>query len=113
MRWKVILFTTSAGREPVREFIDRLDPNTQTKVREMIASKLIPFGLAVRPPVSKVIATNLYELRIPGKTAVRIFYTFINLKIVLLHGFVKKSSRTPLKELRTARRRQKQQLDYL
>ena len=50
---------------------------------------------------------GLFELRIKGKEGiVRVFYcTLLEQRIVMLHGFVKKSKRIPLKELRLARER--------
>ena len=50
---------------------------------------------------------GLLELRIKGKEGIaRVFYcTLVGQRIVLLHGFVKKSEKTPLKELKLARER--------
>jgi len=59
-------------------------------------------GYEVRMPYSKQLDNNLYELRIRGKREIRIFYCFKVNKIVLLHGFVKKTQKTPDKEINTA-----------
>ena len=56
----------------------------------------------MKPPYSKKTFDRLYELRIPGKEAVRIFYTLVNNKYYLLHAFKKKSQNTPKKEMKTA-----------
>lgn len=50
---------------------------------------------------------GLFELRIKGKEGIaRVFYcTVVGQRIVMLHGFIKKSEKTPLKELKLARLR--------
>ncbi len=44
-------------------------------------------------------AKNIYELRVLGGLSVRIFYTFYNDNIWVLHAFIKKSQKIPKKEL--------------
>lgn len=60
-------------------------------------------------PESKKIDRNLYELRIKYKGEYRGFYGYIGRNyIIILHFFVKKSKKTPLRNLKTAKRRLKQ-----
>jgi len=63
------------------------------------------FGQKLGPPHTKKISSQLFELRIPGKQEVRIFYCFHKSKIFLLHGFVKKSRKIPKKEIKIALRK--------
>ncbi|MBU4098500.1 type II toxin-antitoxin system RelE/ParE family toxin [Patescibacteria group bacterium] len=60
------------------------------------------FGNKLSMPYSKKISTNLYELRIRGQQEVRIFYCFYRDKAVILHHFMKKSQKTPRKEIEVA-----------
>ena len=58
-------------------------------------------------PHTRVIDKGLFELRIKAQGGIaRVFY-FINVgnEIVMLHGFIKKAQKTPLKELRLANKR--------
>lgn len=50
---------------------------------------------------------GLCELRVKGKEGIaRIFYcTKVGKRIIMLHGFIKKSPKTPTKELRKAQQR--------
>jgi len=57
------------------------------------------FGCDLQMPHSKKIKNNLFELRIRGQQEVRIFYTFHQQQIILLHGFIKKSQKILKKEL--------------
>jgi len=52
-------------------------------------------------------SAGLFELRVKGREGIaRVFYcTKVGKRIVMLHGFVKKTQRTPIKELRKAEKR--------
>ncbi len=58
-------------------------------------------------PLSKKIEKDLFELRILGIENIRIFYTFYDNKVVLLHAILKKTQRLTLRDLSTARMRLK------
>ncbi|HEA84647.1 MAG TPA: type II toxin-antitoxin system RelE/ParE family toxin [Candidatus Wildermuthbacteria bacterium] len=83
------------------KFFDSLEFTTMAKVLRTV-NLLETFGFGLREPHSKKIKDNLFELRIRGSQEVRIFYTFFDSQIILLHGFVKKSQKTPIKEVRVA-----------
>lgn len=84
--------------DAVERFIDSHDINTQTKVGRMLVL-LERYGNQIGPPYSKKVSKDLFEIRIRGSIEVRIFYTFRRNRIILLHGFDKKSQKIPKKEL--------------
>ncbi len=88
----------------VEEFIRSLEKPTVSKVARLI-DLLEKFGNNLSMPYSKKISKNFFELRIRGSQEVRIFYAFYKGKAILLHGFVKKTQKTPLKEIETAAKR--------
>ncbi len=88
----------------IGQFISRLDEATAAKLIRMI-DLLERFGHALRMPHSKKIDENIFELRVTGRQNVRVFYTFHQETIVLLHGYIKKSQRFPEKEMVAARRK--------
>ncbi|MEK7655322.1 MAG: type II toxin-antitoxin system RelE/ParE family toxin [Patescibacteria group bacterium] len=88
----------------IEQFIGRLDETTSAKLIRTI-DLLERFGHALRMPHSKKIEERLFELRVTGRQSVRVFYTFHQETIVLLHGYAKKSQRIPEKELATTRRK--------
>lgn len=59
------------------------------------------FGPALREPHTKALGDGLFEARLKGKeTIARIFFAYEKGRIVImLHGFIKKSQKTPLREL--------------
>lgn len=101
MAWNVNFFQTSRGNYPVKDFIQQQDEATYAKILLSI-NLLKDNGPFLKPPYIKKLQNKLYELRIPGKITIRIFYTIHNSEYYLLHAFKKKSQKTPLKELKLA-----------
>ena len=101
MAWKVLFFQTARGDYPVKNFIEEQDKATQIKIAHSI-DLLADYGPFLKPPDIKKFQDKLYELRIPGKTAIRIFYTIANGEYYLLNAFKKKTNKTPAKELKLA-----------
>lgn len=85
----------------VDDFIKNLEYSTGTKVGRHI-ELLKQFGNQLRMPYSKSLGNNLLELRIRGQREIRIFYSFYNNQAILLHGFIKKTQKTPNREIEIA-----------
>lgn len=68
---------------------------------------MLKFGAKLGMPHTRAMSDGLFELRIKGKEGIaRVFYcTLVGQRIVMLHGFIKKSEKTPSKELKLARER--------
>lgn len=107
MAWKVKFFQTARGDYPVKDFIEEQDKSTQTKIAHSVRL-LVDYGPFLKPPDIKKLQDKLYELRIPGKSAIRIFYTLTGGEYYLLHAFKKKSKKLPSKELKVALDRMKE-----
>lgn len=104
--WKVNFFQTVRGDSPVKEFMEKQDAITYAKVISYI--DLLEYsGPFLKPPYMKKLQDKLYELRISGKTKLRIFYTISNNEYYLLHAFKKKTQKTPIKEIKIALDRMK------
>ena len=88
-------------RDDIQEFLLSFNDLTVSKIINSL-ELLDELGESIRPPRSKKVAKRIYELRIISDLSVRIFYTFNNKNIVVLHAFVKKSQKIPLKELELA-----------
>jgi len=94
------------------KWLDEMPPDIKAKIVRII-EMITGYGPEnVREPYVKSIAGHkkLFEIRAKGKSGIaRVFYfTFTGKKIVLVHGFVKKTSRTPKRELKTAVKRMKE-----
>ncbi len=95
-------------RNDTYEFIKSLDDNLATKVFGLLEI-LDQLGVHLGPPKLKKITKEIHELRIVGKISVRVLCTFFEDKIYILHVFIKKSQKIPLRELEKAVHR----LNYL
>jgi len=104
--WKVKVYETPNGDQPVEEFIKSLDKKAKLKIGRTL-DLLEDFGLeGAYPHVKKLAGTSLWELRILGADSIRILYITVTGKVfLLLHGFKKKSQKTPSKEITIAQRR--------
>lgn len=104
--WNIIFYTTAGGASPVTEFIDSLDDRAQAKVINTIRL-LKEYDVRLGGAhAKKLTGTDIWELRILGSDSVRVFYAAVEQQcFLLLHGFKKKTFKTPAKELKLATRR--------
>lgn len=105
--WSVKFYQTKRGDKPVKDFINNQDEITHAKIISYLRM-LQNGGPFLKPPQIKKLQRDLYELRIKGKVQIRIFYTFIGGEYYLLSAFVKKTQKTPKKELKLAIDRMKE-----
>jgi phage-related protein len=104
--WVVEFYLDERDRSPVREFIESLDQKTQSRLAALIEYVRM-HNIQAREPHVKNVSGKLYEMRERSdKRDYRIFYfTVRDRRIVLLHGFQKKSQRTPKREIEVAQER--------
>jgi len=113
MSWSVNYYIDSAGRQPVKEWIDTLEMKLQLKIFRAF-ELLEVFDLELKAPYVKPLKDKLYELRIKdGAGIYRVIY-FANTgrRFIMLNGFVKKTQKTPPKEIALAKRRMKEVLSH-
>ena len=113
MNWTIKYYMTSDGKCPVKEFIDLLSAESKAKY-VFIADLLEEYGLKVKEPYVKPItgSRKLFEIRIKDKSNIhRIFYfAYTGKRLILLHGFTKKTEKTPSREIVVAERRMEEYL---
>ena len=75
--------------------------------------RMLEFGPDLGMPHTRAMSGGLFELRLKASEGIgRVFYgVVIGKKIIMLHQFVKKTDKTPLKELAIARKRLKEWKD--
>ena len=97
------------GEMPVVEFLDSLDDKMKAKM--LLSIRIIKEnGPMIRLPYSEELEDEIFELRAKSGTNLsRILYFFVvGKKIVLTNGFIKKTQRTPNKEIIKAEKKRKQ-----
>lgn len=103
--YRIILYKTSRRKEIVSNFIDSFSNKIIDKIRiEIEILKEHGLSLLTTSKIKKITSyPNLYELRIKSSVQLRLFFVFVSPNIFLLvHGFIKKTNKTPIKEIRTA-----------
>ena len=108
MKLEVRFFRTGRGVEPVREWLRKLSKEEKRCIG--IDIKTVQYGWPIGMPLVKHLEKGIWEVRssLPqGKIARILFFNYLN-TMVLLNGFIKKSQKTPKKEIELAKKRVKQ-----
>jgi phage-related protein len=101
----VVFFQAASGREPVRDWLKDLSKEDRKLIGEKV--KLVQFRWPLGMPHVRKMEANLWEVRVRlsvGRIA-RLFFTIHDQEMALLHGFIKKSQKTPASDLKLARTR--------
>lgn len=79
-----------------------------------VSDLMLKFGPNLGMPHTRAMGDKLFEMRLKSKEGIsRIFYcTSIGTKIVILHFFIKKTQKTPTKEIQMARKRLAEVLNH-
>ncbi len=100
----VAFYVSAAGNEPVREWLLGLARDDRKAVGRDI--KTAQYGWPLGMPLIRKLEPGLWEVRSRLASGIaRVLFTVDGQTMVLLHGFVKKSQKTPAAELKTARQR--------
>src|SRR5690349_8993194 len=104
--WTVVFYTDDDGKSPVREFLNGLDAKTKARFVWSIR-RLRELNIKARAPLVKPLEGKLWELREESQTNIyRLVYFFHSgRQIVFLHGFQKKSNKTPRQDIEIAKAR--------
>lgn len=109
--FQIEFYETEQGIQPAKDFLLSLDTKMRAKMVNTI-SILQDNGYALRETYSKYLSKGIFELRARvGSDITRVLYFFyIDSRIVLANGFIKKTNKTPIKEIEKAK---KYRADYL
>lgn len=100
----VNFYRTESGKEPVRDWLKSLTKEDKKKIGEDI--KTVQFSWPQGMPLIRSLGKELYEVRSSSINRIsRVIFTVEDRRMILLHGFIKKSQKTPLKDLEIARKR--------
>ncbi|MBF0388075.1 MAG: type II toxin-antitoxin system RelE/ParE family toxin [Candidatus Omnitrophica bacterium] len=95
---QVAFYVSQSGREPVRDWLISLSKAEKKLIGEDI--KTVQFGWPIGMPVVEKLDRDLWEVRTTLRDKIaRVLFTVHAGKIVLLHGFIKKTQKTPIDDL--------------
>lgn len=96
------------GAEPVRNWLKSLDVEDRRLIGKDI--KTVEYGFPIGMPTCRPMGDGLYEVRtnLPQGRKARVLFCIHEGSMVLLHGFVKKTQKTPKKDLDLALERKQE-----
>lgn len=100
-------YGSDSGREPVREWLKGLELEDRKAIGEDI--KDVEFSWPIGMPLVRSLGRELWEIRssLPRGRIARVLFCVEQGRMVLLHGFIKKSQRTPQRDIELAFKRRK------
>ncbi len=101
----VNFYVTNTGNEPVRGWLRGLNKDDRAAIGLEVA--VVEFGWPMGMPVVRKLDTDLWEVRISlsGSRISRVLFTVKGSTMVVLHGFIKKTQKTPKSDLDLAKSR--------
>jgi len=100
----VIFFRSGAGREPVRDWLKEL-PGEERKIIGTDI-KTVQFRWPLGMPLIRSLGDSIWEIRssLPTRIARTLFFVHGD-EIILVHGFIKKTQKTPTEDKALALKR--------
>jgi phage-related protein len=107
MDWKIVYYN-----DDLQQTILSFSPGLQARYIHL-TQRIVAFGPDLGMPHTRALGQGLAELRLKSKEGIgRVFFCALsNRRVMMLHAFVKKSAKTPPRELKVARERMKDARD--
>jgi phage-related protein len=102
-----VFYRTEAGNEPVLEWLMKMTRGDRRIVGTDI--RTVELGWPIGMPVCRPMGDGLFEVRSHIRDGIaRVLFCTYDGEMVLLHGFVKKSEKTPAGDLQLAIKRKRE-----
>jgi phage-related protein len=104
----VVFYRALTGTEPVREWLRTLPAEDRRVISGDLAT--LQVGWPIGMPLCRALGAGLWELRsnLPSRRIARLLFFAAEGKLGVVHGFIKKTRKTPAEDIDLARRRMKE-----
>ena len=104
----VVFYGTRAGGEVVRDWLRGLAEGDRGAIGQDLMR--VQYRWPVGMPLCRPLGDGLWEVRsdLPGHRIARVLFGLSGDRIVVLHGFIKKTRKTPDADLALARKRKRE-----
>lgn len=104
----MVFYRTVKGAEVVLDWLRGLETEDRAAIGQDLMR--VQYRWPVGMPLCRSLGAGLWEVRssLPSKRIARLIFTPRDNVVVVLHGFVKKSQKTPAADLELARKRAKE-----
>ncbi|MDY0122938.1 type II toxin-antitoxin system RelE/ParE family toxin [Sulfurimonas sp.] len=112
MQWKINYYYNTNNISPIKKWLDSLDNEPKAEIFK-IFQMLSKYGIDLGLPFVRPIESKIYEVRAKDKSGIYrvLYFAHTDKTFVLLHGFMKKTQKTPRKEIEIALKRMKEVKD--
>jgi len=106
----VVFYRTAAGAEPVRDWLRSLSAEDRRTIGTDLAT--VQVGWPIGMPLCRSLGAGLWELRskLANNRIARLVFFAAEGRIGVLHGFIKKTQKTPPAEIALAQKRMKEMM---
>jgi len=106
-----VFYRTSGGADPVIEWLRNLPADDRRTIGTDLAT--VQFGWPIGMPLCRPLGQGLWEVRsaLPSRRIARLLFFVRDGRIGVVHGFIKKTQKTPADDLELARQRMKEMLE--
>ena len=104
----LLFYRTPAGAEVLRDWLRGLARADRNSIGQDLMR--LQFRWPVGMPLARPLGDGLWEVRsdLSGNRIARVFFCFTEGRLLALHGFIKKTQKTPDAELKLARKRKRE-----
>ena len=104
----VVFYRTAGGAEPVLDWLRSLPAEDRRIIGTDLAT--VQFGWPIGMPLCRPLGGGLWEVRssLPSRRIARVLFFVDDDRIGVVHGFIKKTQKTPDDGLELARKRMKE-----
>ena len=104
----VVFYRTRAGVEVVRDWLRRLDQGDRNAIGQDLMR--VQYRWPIGMPLCRAMGDGLWEVRsdLASNRIARLLFSVQQSKLLILHGFAKKSQKTPDEDLALARKRKRE-----
>ena len=107
-RLPIRFYQSASGREPVRDWLKSLS----VEDRRILGTDLrtLELGWPLGMPLCRALGNGLWEVRssLPQGRIARVIFCTHDQQAIVLHGFIKKSQKTPKPDMDLAMRRKRE-----
>src|SRR5215211_8505653 len=104
----VVFYRTAAGAEVVRDWLRGLDESDRNTIGQDLMR--VQYRWPVGMPLCRALGEGLWEVRsdLTSNRIARVLFSVREGKILVFHGFIKKTQKTPNDDLALARKRKRE-----
>ena|SRR5215211_8094000 len=104
----VVFYRTAAGAEVVRDWLRGLDESDRNTIGQDLMR--VQYRWPVGMPLCRALGEGLWEVRsdLTSNRIARLLFSFQQGRLLVLHGFIKKTQKIPDKDFALAHRRNRE-----